>query len=140
LKRALAKDKGSEERQVAVLDWKGNGAVYEGARIPKHHGSYVGEHCASIANLVSSPEIPVEMCKVIESKTMGEMGRLILEALETGHILGGDVRGDRSAGLIVVGRTEYGTLYDRVIDIRVDYSENDPVSELAKIYNYATTG
>ncbi|HID41154.1 MAG TPA: DUF1028 domain-containing protein, partial [Pyrodictium sp.] len=43
------------------------------------------------------------------------------------------------AAIIVVGQTEYAPYYDRVVDLRVDYSK-DPVEELRKIYALYTEG
>ncbi len=58
----------------------------------------------------------------------------MLIALEEGHKAGGDRRGDKSAALVVVGvHPEYEVSYDRIVDLRVDFSPN-PVDELKKLY------
>jgi uncharacterized Ntn-hydrolase superfamily protein len=134
LMRAIAEDKDRERRQVAVLDWDGEAAVHEGREIPELHGSFVGENCVSVANLVSSTRIPEEMCRSLRRNLDEGLGLAVIEALAVAHELGGDRRGDRSAALLIVGRTEYGRLYDKILDIRVDFSEKDPITDLLKVY------
>ncbi|RLG73703.1 MAG: DUF1028 domain-containing protein [Thermoprotei archaeon] len=133
LKKALERDKEPEKRQVAVIDYKGNKAYHNGALIPKNYGAYIGENCACIGNLIVNTEIPKAMCKTFEKKYGEDFIYALLLALVTAHRLGGDRRGDRSAALLVVSETPYGELYDRVVDLRVDYSPN-PVQELIELY------
>ncbi len=133
LEKALKKDKEPEKRQLAIIDYKGNKAYHNGSLIPKNYGAYVGESCVCIGNLVVSTEIPKAMCKTFEKKYAEDFAYALLLALVTAHRLGGDKRGDRSAALLVVSETPYGILYDRVIDLRVDFSSN-PVQELVELY------
>ncbi|MCD6510291.1 MAG: DUF1028 domain-containing protein [Thermoprotei archaeon] len=133
LTKALGTDDSPNMRQVAVISVKGDKAVHNGNNVPKECGYCMGEHCVCIANLVKSSDIPKLMCHKFE-ELMGEgnLARALLEALKEGHEAGGDKRGDRSAALLVVGPTPYGELYDRLIDLRVDYSP-DPVGSLEKL-------
>ncbi len=133
LQKALAGDEGREYRQVAVMDWRGCKAVYTGSKAPLLKSSFETENCIAIANLVSNEEIPESMCVVFEENLESGLANALLKALEAGHEKGGDKRGDRSAAILVVGRTMYGRLYDKILDLRVDYSRN-PLHELVRIY------
>ena len=136
LQRALSEDLEPSMRQVAVITADGDKVVHNGSNIPNEKGYYIGDRCVSIANLVVSKRIPTEMCLVFE-EIYRERGFIeaLITALEKAHELGGDLRGDHSASIIVVGETIYGEYYDKIIDIRVDYSLN-PISDLRKIYSY----
>lgn len=80
-----------------------------------------------MANLVTNPKLAQTICSVFEEHLLDTSGLrgfafLSLEALKTGHNMGGDMRGDRSATLLVVRETPYNLLCDRLIDLRIDYS------------------
>jgi len=135
LRKALKEDRGREMRQVAVIDARsGESAVFSGSSIPREFGEYIGRDCACIANMVSSSRVAMEMCRAFEEAMSG--GRSFIEslliALAVGHEIGGDVRGDRSAAMVVCGSTPFGELYDRVVDARVDLSTR-PLEDLRRV-------
>ena len=131
---ALASDEGKEYRQIAIMDWNGRVAFHCGKMMPKEYSAYYSKNSIAIANLVVSEEIPKVMCKAFEETITISLEEALFEAIREAHAIGGDKRGDRSAAIIVVGKTEYTPYYDKVIDIRVDYAEN-PVEKLGEIYN-----
>ncbi|ADI31834.1 protein of unknown function DUF1028 [Staphylothermus hellenicus DSM 12710] len=133
LMKALMNDPRREYRQVAVLSWNSSYSFYNGKNIPEKHSGYGTGNCVSIANLVVSENIPYEMCTTFIDNLDQGVPIALLHALEKGHSIGGDRRGDRSAAILVVGKTDYGKLYDRIVDLRIDYSHN-PVEDLAKLY------
>ena len=134
LKKALEKDEGREYRQIAVMDWSGNNAFWTGSQTPKEKSGYNGKNCVSIANLVVSNDIPKQMCieYYLKNKMNYSIEKTILSALKKASLLGGDKRGDKSAGLLVIGETEYIPYYDKIIDIRVDDSDK-PIEKLEEI-------
>ena len=134
--RAVRKDPDPESRQVAVVDTRLGKAYHNGKNIPFYSGGYIGRYSVCIANLVAEPDIPETMCRVFD-ENLGTHGLpfSLLLALQHGSSLGGDRRGDRTAALLVVGQTEYGVLYDRIIDLRIDYDwDEEPVEKLKKLY------
>jgi len=133
LKEALKKDSNPEKRQVAVIDYKGRKAFHCGASIPREYGAYVGKNCVCVGNLIVNPNIPQIMCEAFERKCNEDFTYALLLALVTAHRIGGDKRGDRSAAIIVAGETIHGKIYDRIVDLRVDFSLN-PVYELVELY------
>lgn len=134
LRRALESDPEPEYRQVAVIDYNYGKAVHNGSRIPASSGWSTGDYSVCNANLVVSTEIPIAMCRVFEEKLAGKgLAWALIEALKIAENMGGDKRGDHSAAILVAGKTPYGKLYDKIIDLRIDYAEERPVEKLAKL-------
>ncbi|WFO75018.1 DUF1028 domain-containing protein [Desulfurococcaceae archaeon MEX13E-LK6-19] len=133
LEKALSNDPRKELRQVAVLDWNGRSAFYCGQDIPDEYAGYSLDNCVCIANLVVSKDIPKAMCETFKVSINMGLAEALLEALREAHDMGGDRRGDLSAAIIIVGKTEYLPYYDKILDLRIDYSK-DPVKELIRLY------
>src|SRR4029079_19494717 len=70
----------------------------------------------------------------------GSMAERLMDALDAGQSKGGDTRGMQSAGILVVRPLPPNSesTVERVVDIRVDDSEN-PFKELRRLL-YMTTG
>ncbi len=133
LSKALARDPSPSMRQVAVVNVKGDVAIHTGNNIPRHYGEHRGHGYACIGNMLASRKVVDAVCKTFTG-TEGGLAERILEALESGHSEGGDLRGDHSAAILVVGEHPlYGRDYDKIIDLRVDYSV-DPIRELKELY------
>lgn len=133
LKESLRRDSNPEKRQIAVIDYKGRKAFHSGLYIPKEYGAYVGKNCVCIGNLIVNPNIPQIICRTFERKCKEDFTYALLLALITAHRIGGDKRRERSAAIIVAGETIYGKIYDRIVDLRIDFSLN-PVYELVELY------
>ena len=126
-------DSSPSMRQVAVVSVKGDVATHTGNNVPRHYAERRGHGYTCVGNMLISKKVVEEMCKVYE-ESKGSLAERLLQALEAGHKEGGDVRGDHSAAIIVVGEHPiYGRAYDKIIDLRVDYSIN-PVRELKELY------
>ncbi len=134
IKKALNMDKHPDFRQVAAMDWNGNATYYNGKNIPMEYGGFVYKECVSVANLVVSNEIPEILCKSYYENMDNDIGVSIIHALMEAHNIGGDRRGDRSSALLIIGLTEYIPYYDKILDLRIDYSK-DPIKGLERIYN-----
>ncbi len=124
---AINDDKERELRQVGVLDKNGKGAVFTGKRTPEEKEVRIKRDVVCLGNLLKSKEVIYSLCDGFESESDIVWG--IIGGLKKAHKTGGDARGDRSAAILVVGE---GDLYDKILDIRVDYAHN-PVEELEKI-------
>lgn len=130
LNEALKKDMEPELRQVAVITKNLDKAVFTGQRTLQFRDEFVGDNFIVIGNLVGKEVVKAVAKAFLESK--GELVERILNALSAGHNAGGDLRGDKSAAIIIKGPTPYSPYYNTVMDIRVDYSEN-PIEDLKKI-------
>lgn len=121
-----------ERRQVGVGDADGGFAVYTGEACVEAAGHVVREHCAALANMVTSSAVWQAMVESFESSA-GPLAQRLLGALHAAEEEGGDFRGRRSAAVMVVRATTTGRpWHDTVVDLRVDDAE-DPVTELDRL-------
>jgi len=132
---ALKLDSNPELRQVAAIDAHGNIGVHTGQNTPQWHGEIVDKRslCVCIGNLIRGREVLERMHITYTSLDTIDFAERLILALNEGHKAGGDRRGDRSAAVLVVGVTEFSPYFDRVVDLRVDYSLN-PIEDLFWLY------
>ncbi|RLE94386.1 MAG: DUF1028 domain-containing protein [Thermoprotei archaeon] len=133
LNLAIKKDSYPQHRQVAVITLGLDKAAYTGSEAPQFRGEYLGEDFAVIGNYVRKGVVEEAADAMRRNRKLNMLDRLI-EAARRAHEVGGDMRGDRSAALIICGETEYSPYYNKLLDLRVDFSRN-PVEELIKIVN-----
>jgi uncharacterized Ntn-hydrolase superfamily protein len=125
LLRLLNEDSERELRQVALINIKGEIVTHTGARVPMHRGQVIGEGFAVIGNLLSRKEVLSTMATRFE-ECEGDLAVRMVEALKAGHGYGGDMRGERSAALVVVDSEK--------VRIRLDVRDNSsPIKELEKL-------
>ncbi|HEX9164540.1 MAG TPA: DUF1028 domain-containing protein [Gemmatimonadales bacterium] len=137
------------DRQVGIVDARGNAASltggrtfdWAGGRVGTHKGSrsggkgevIVGRTYAAQANIMVSDKTVENMASTFERAT-GSLADRLLAALRAGQAGGGDKRGMQSAALLVVRKNAgYLGANDRFIDIRV-YDSPDPIAELDRLY------
>jgi uncharacterized Ntn-hydrolase superfamily protein len=125
-------DDDKEERQVGIVDAKGNVAMFNGKKCSKWFGGKEGKHFVCLGNLLAGEKVVADMAKTYEEKK-GPLAWRLVWALEAGEKAGGDKRGKQSAAVMVAseGRGANG-FGDRYIDLRVDDHEM-PVQELQRI-------
>lgn len=123
-----------EQRQAGVVATAGPGATFTGAECMAWAGGRAGDGYAIQGNILTGPDVVVEMERAFLATDADEplAGRL-LAALQAGDHTGGDRRGRQSAALLVVSpEGGYGGGSDVLVDLRVD-DHPDPVSELARL-------
>ena len=138
------------DRQVGMVDARGNAASFTGATTfdwaggrvgaPGGKGSVlggkgaiiVGRTFAAQANIMVSDQTVANMAATFE-RSAGPLADRLLAALKAGQAGGGDKRGMQSAALLVV-RKDAGYLgaSDRLVDIRI-YDAPDPIAELDRL-------
>ncbi|RLE99037.1 MAG: DUF1028 domain-containing protein [Thermoprotei archaeon] len=134
LRAALSQDSYFEHRQVAVITMTLDKAVFTGPETPAHRGEYIGEDFIVIGNYVQRKVVEVAAEAMHKNRKINMLDRLLLAA-EEGHKAGGDLRGDRSAALLIYGETEYSPHYNKLLDLRVDFSRS-PLQDLIKIVEF----
>lgn len=170
LKQLLAKDKGSNVRQVAFIDSEGRVGVWTGAKdiqaaghvagakageVPAggcggttggSGGCYsVGEGFSTEANLMSNDKVWPAMAKAYQ-ESKGDLADRLLAALDAAQSVGGDIRGRQSAAILIVeGKRQPAPWMGRVFDLRVDDAA-EPLQELRRLvalqraYNHMNAG
>lgn len=128
----IASDEGRDFRQLAIVDAKGNSAAYTGSKCIPEAGHIVGDNYCVQANLMLSNLVWSEMSKAFESSD-GPLAERLIAALEAAQNVGGDIRGQQSAAILVVKAEATGKLWeDRYIDLRVE-DHPEPVKEIKRL-------
>lgn len=128
----IASDEGRDFRQLAIVDAKGNSAAYTGSKCIPEAGHIVGDNYCVEANLMLSNLVWSEMSKAFESSD-GPLAERLIAALEAAQNVGGDIRGQQSAAILVVKGEASGKLWeDRYIDLRVE-DNPEPVKEIKRL-------
>src|SRR4051812_32577768 len=139
-----------QDRQVGLVDARGNAASFTGkttfdwagGRVgaPSGRGNVlggkgeviVGRGYAAQANIMVSDQTVKNLAETFEHTT-GNLADRLMAALKAGQAGGGDKRGMQSAALLVVRKNGgYLGANDRFIDIRV-YDAPDPIAELERL-------
>jgi len=145
LKQLVAADTARDGRQVAMIDAQGRVDAWTGPRCIPFAGQHVGKDYSCQANLMRSDAIWPAMARAYEA-AKGDLAERMMQALEAGDRVGGDIRGRQSAAIVIVKAKSSGKPWaDRVIDLRVEDSK-DPLGELRRLiklrraYNFEDAG
>lgn len=114
-------------RQVLVVDADGRTAVHSGARALGVFGDASGDGIVAGGNLLASDAIPSLMVDTFTAAS-GEMEHRLLAAMRAAMEAGGEAGPVHSAGISVVRDAGW-----RVTDLRVDWTEGDPIAELGDL-------
>lgn len=124
LAKALGSNGYSQYRQVAVIDQHGASALFTGNQALGVHRAVAGENCVAAGNLLSAPVVIDAMVAAFE-QTPGHLAERLLAAMRAALAAGGEAGPVHSAALKVVGDLTWP-----LIDLRVDWTEQDPIGEL----------
>lgn len=125
LEEALAQTPFAAYRQLLVIGASGPPALHSGIQALGIVASAQALNCAAAGNLLAAPEIPRVMTDAFEQAN-GHLGDRLLSALQAGARHGGEAGPIHSAGLLVVRDQSWP-----IVDLRVDWSETDPLAALA---------
>jgi uncharacterized Ntn-hydrolase superfamily protein len=125
-------DADREERQLGVVDARGEAAAFTGKKCMEWAGHEVGNGFTCQGNILFGPAVVRAMARAYET-TPGDIADRLLAALSAGQREGGDRRGMQAAALYVVRKgAGYGE-GDRWIDLRVD-DHATPIEELKRVF------
>ena len=131
----LATDEAREVRQVAIVDIHGNVAVHTGKSCIDYAGHLKGNNYSVQANMMLNSKVPKAMSTAFEKSKGKPLGERLLIALEAAQSVGGDIRGQQSAAILVVpGKSNEQPWNERTVDLRVD-DHAAPLKELRRLYN-----
>jgi len=116
-------------RQLLVLAADGPPAVHSGAHALGVVGSAIGTHAAAAGNLLAHDDVPALMIAAFEAAG-GHLGARLLAAMRAGLTRGGEAGPVHSAGLLIVREVSWP-----IVDLRVDWSEADPIGGLAAVWD-----
>jgi uncharacterized Ntn-hydrolase superfamily protein len=113
-----------EYRQLLVVDALGRSAAYSGPRALGVFGDCTGDGVAAGGNLLATQEIPRIMVDAF-GEASGDLEQRLLASMRAARDAGGEAGPVHSAGLAVVRNAGW-----RVTDLRVDWTEKNPIDEL----------
>ena len=118
-----------EFRQLSAVDAGGRTASYSGPQALGRFGTAVGVDCVAAGNLLAGESVLTGMVDAFEASADQPLGGRLVTALRAGAEAGGEEGPVHSAGLLVVDRVSWP-----VTDLRVDWSEGDPIGELDNLW------
>lgn len=127
----VRKDAGREQRQVGMVDARGQAATFTGKECFPWAGGRTGNGYAVQGNILVGQATIDAMARVFES-TAGELEERLLAALVAGGKAGGDRRGEQSAALLVVRKGAGYDGQDNFVDLSV-YDHATPIAELVRL-------
>ena len=117
-----------------MVDAKGNVAAYTGDKCIPDAGHLTGDQFSVQANLMANDTVWPAM-KTAYEKAEGDLAERLIQTLEAAQKAGGDIRGKQSAAILVVKPQSTGKPWaDRLFDLRVDWSDDNPVAGLRKLW------
>ncbi|OMQ23674.1 DUF1028 domain-containing protein [Serratia oryzae] len=128
LQGVLADHVFSEYRQVIAIDGSGATAVFSGAKSLGLYHTAQGADCVAAGNMLADIEVINAMVHAFECAA-GQLSDRLMAALQAAIEGGGEAGPVHSAALKVVGNYSWP-----IVDLRVDWAENDPIGELETLW------
>lgn len=133
LDAVLQADEKRDERQLSIIDAKGNVAAFTGTKPDDYKNHIFGKDFIVAGNILVGKETLEAMASAFDA-LKGTLADRVMAALEAGQQAGGDRRGKISAAIVVVNQAPSSNGYAKNIDLRID-SSKDPVAELRVLYD-----
>jgi len=134
VERLTSEDEGRDERQVGIVDGRGESASWTGTGCNDWAGHRTGSGYAAQGNILVGEETVAALATTFETTAHLPLALRLIECLTAAQAAGGDRRGQQSASLLVVQKDGgYAGLSDVLVDLRVDDHER-PIPELRRIY------
>ncbi len=115
-------------RQLIAVDAKGGTAAHSGARTLGTHATAQIHDVVAAGNLLSNAEIPAIMVASFQ-RAQGHLGDRLLGAMTAAIDAGGEEGPVHSAGMLLVRDVPWP-----VADLRVDWSDGDPIADLRRLW------
>jgi uncharacterized Ntn-hydrolase superfamily protein len=117
-----------EYRQLLAIGAQGAPARHSGLHALGMAATASGRHAVAAGNLLANRQVPAAMVAAFEAAG-GHFGERLMVALRAGAGAGGEAGPVHSAGLLVVRDVPWP-----IIDLRIDWSDADPIAELEGIW------
>lgn len=128
LKAGLGTDDYAIYRQVTVLTTKGQSAFYSGEKTLGVNNALSGENCVAAGNLLANSKVIIAMVNAFEQRS-GDLADRLIAAMQAGMKAGGEAGPVHSAAMSIVDAPVCP-----VVDLRVDWTDGDPIDELNQLW------
>ncbi len=119
-------------RQLAIIDAKGNTAVFTGPKASTWAGHRQGKFTTAQGNILAGEAVVANMVKAFE-ETSGHLSLRLMAALDAGQAAGGDTRGMQSAAVLIVGKG-MGVWLNNDVVLRLQVDDNpEPLKEMRRL-------
>ena len=129
INKIAEKEKYIEYRQLLLIDKKGNTSEYSGSKVLGTHSLEKGLNCIAAGNMLKSKKIPKAMIDNFLKNSHLHLAERLLIGLKAGLDAGGEEGPVHSAGIKVGDNTTWP-----LVDLRIDWSDNQPIEELYKLW------
>lgn len=117
-----------EFRQLVAVDAQGRGATFSGSGTLGRHASAIAVDVAAAGNLLATTDVPAAMVAAF-AQASGHLGDRVLRSMRAALEAGGEEGPVHSAGMLVVDATPWP-----LADLRVDWTDGDPIAELERLW------
>jgi len=132
LKQATALEASSDYRQIILMNAQGDTAVFSGKQTLGIHNTARARQCVAAGNLLKSTQVIPAMTAAFE-QAPGHLADRLLAAMQAALNEGGEAGPVHSAALSLVDCRHQAANWP-IVDLRVDWMDNDPIGELAKLW------
>jgi uncharacterized Ntn-hydrolase superfamily protein len=129
LARLIAEAPYIEYRQLALIDAEGRTASFSGAKTLGFHATARGNNVVAAGNMLTTIDIPQKMVEAFEAAQGQHLGDRLIAAMHAAITAGGEEGPVHSMGLVIVDKVSWN-----VADLRVDWTEGDPIKECAALW------
>ncbi|CAN7280503.1 DUF1028 domain-containing protein [Rhizobium sp. LjRoot30] len=129
LERLVAEAAHIEYRQLALVDKAGRTAAYSGAKTLGTYATACGNGVVAAGNMLTSTAIPQTMVEAFEATKGAHLGDRLIAAMRAAVAAGGEEGPVHSMGLVMVDKVSWN-----VADLRIDWTESDPIEECAALW------
>lgn len=117
-----------EFRQLVAVDAQGRGATFSGSGTLGRHAIAIAVDVAAAGNLLATTDVPAAMVAAF-AQASGHLGDRVLRSMRAALEAGGEEGPVHSAGMLVVDATPWP-----LADLRVDWTDGDPIAELERLW------
>jgi uncharacterized Ntn-hydrolase superfamily protein len=129
LERLIAEAPFIDYRQLALIDAAGRTAGYSGAKTLGTHATARGDNVVAAGNMLTTTDIPQKMVEAFEASQGKHLGDRLVGAMRAALAAGGEEGPVHSMGLVMVDKVSWN-----VADLRVDWTDGDPIEECATLW------
>ncbi|MEM7224774.1 MAG: DUF1028 domain-containing protein [Pseudomonadota bacterium] len=122
----LAEHDYPDYRQLVLIDKQGGTAHHSGTKTLGRHKVAAGSGVVAAGNLLADEGVPQTMIAAFDAAREQELPARLLAAMAAGLAAGGEEGEIHSAGMVVADDAAWP-----MVDLRVDWTDADPIAELA---------
>ncbi|MDH3658678.1 MAG: DUF1028 domain-containing protein [Alphaproteobacteria bacterium] len=119
-----------EHRQLLAIGADGQTATFSGERTLGNHAAAEGTDAAAAGNLLKNQDVPSAMIQAFAERPDDHLGDRLLRSMRAALDAGGEAGPVHSIGMLIVDQVRWP-----VVDLRIDWTDEDPVSGLEAIWS-----